>query len=182
MGHEARFASFCFTPLNNCHFSSWRETKYAFCVILFHAIEQLPFFIMAWNKIRICSIVSDAKLCNNVANYGTNVVYFKWTLKKVIFECVPEYNWPVLWPIRFLTHFFFAPRHLVHPRPFWPIGLCWLLNYPGHFLEFGIALQRPKVPLSKPKAGRKKCKRQIIYCCQYCFWGDINNGLRMASA
>ena len=101
--------------------------------------------------------------------------------QKVIFEYVPEYNWPVLWPIRFLTHFFFGPRHLVHPRPFWPIGLCWLLNYPGHFLEFGIALQRPKVPLSKPKAGRKKCKRQIIYCCQYCFLGHINNGLRMAS-
>ena len=30
------------------------------------------------------------------------------------------------------------------------------------------------------KERRKKCKRQI-YCCQYCFWGDINNGLRMAS-
>ena len=35
--------------------------------ILFHSVKQND----------ICLMVSDTKLCNNVANYGTNVYYFK---------------------------------------------------------------------------------------------------------
>ena len=142
MGHEARFASFCFTPLNNCHFSSWRETKYAFCVILFHAIEQLPFFITAWNKIRIlrilfhammkngiCSMVSDAKLCNNVANYGTkNIngpilrIFFDYPLLFFIFSCFV-----------ILVHVFSIPQYFSVSRPFLSLVLQWVFAFVRSF-------------------------------------------------
>ena len=52
VGHEARFASFCFTL--------WWKIR--ILRILFHTMM----------KNGVCSMVSDTKLCNNVANYGTN--------------------------------------------------------------------------------------------------------------
>ena len=44
------------------YFVSHYETKWRHCVFCF----------TLWWKIRICWMVSDSKLCNNIANYGTN--------------------------------------------------------------------------------------------------------------
>ena len=92
---------------------------------------------------------------------------------------IPECSWLVLWPIQFLTHFSFAPQRPLRPKLFWPIRLCWLLNFPSHFLKFCIGLQRPKVPLSKRRArrrGKEKVQTSDLLL-SILLLGKINNGL-----
>ena len=52
------------------------ETKYAKCVfyvLVVNKIRKMCILFHTLMKNVICLMVSDAKLCNNVANYGTNV-------------------------------------------------------------------------------------------------------------
>ena len=66
------------TVMKNTHFAyfvSHHDEKYAFCVFCFTLwwkIRILRILFHTMMKNGICSMVSDAKLCNNVANYGTN--------------------------------------------------------------------------------------------------------------
>ena len=57
-------------------FVSHYDEKYAFCVFCFTLwwkIRILRILFHTMMKNGVCSMVSDTKLCNNVANYGTNI-------------------------------------------------------------------------------------------------------------